>query len=93
MIPTKQKFHAWLKRQRASRKFNYVDNYNCLIASWLKETKVEGKLPLTVVVTTRMAFVNGCHFEFPGWLTKLDLLIVALNDEFTVKELRAALKA
>lgn len=92
MIPSQENFKAWFAEQPGDRKFCYTSNTHCLIASWLKETKVSDN----VCVYTTCVTIDGDNHTFPWWLQDLDSAAVHLNGalqaEFTVKDLRAALQ-
>jgi len=89
MIPSRKSFISWFKKQRGSRKFDYCSNCDCLIATWLKETKVSDN----VYAFTSNVLINGLGYSFPRWLQDLNGTMMRLSEEFTIKDLRTALKA
>lgn len=89
MIPTQRSFNAWLKKQKPDRSFFYISNCGCVIATWLKETKVSDN----VRAYTTDVMIDNESYPFPEWLQDLDRTMVRLDGEFIIKDLREALQS
>lgn len=92
---TKKAFDAWLKKQSPERKFCYTDGHSCLIASFLRETKL---VPDAVAYSSGYddcvsnTFECSTFHKFSKFMQKISDVALHLKTAFTVAQFRRAYK-
>lgn len=67
-IITKAKFKAWARRQPDERQWNYYNNYDCVVCSFVKETTGAKKVYASGFSFNLGKYGDTTSIPIPDWL-------------------------
>ncbi len=82
---TRQNFWNWLSLQKDDDTFKYISNTDCVFARFIRSI-VGDKVYISVGSTCQWMSLDGKHYPFPTWASKLeDAILNSSVNNITIK--------